>query len=125
MLSPGGPGEVWAWMPNVDALARGNLNTGRVETWQVPLTRAGRSYVSVAATASGRLFGLFPLRGKEEATEALDTRYGFFEREADSGRWRLLPRLGDLPRGAQIAGVDGEALVIWIRAERRVEWRVP
>lgn len=125
MLFAGGPGAAWAWMPNVDALARADLQTGRVETWPVPLPRAGRSFVSLAATVSGRVFGLFPLRGKEETTEALDTRYGFFEREADTGRWRLTPRLGDCPRGAQIVGADGESLVVWMRAERRVEWRQP
>jgi hypothetical protein len=125
MLTRGASSQAWVWMPNVDALARADLNTGQVETWKTPLPRAGRSYVSVGATAAGRLFGLFPLRGREEAAEALDTRYGFFERDFESGHWRLIPRLGDAPRGAQIAGVDGEALVLWLRAERRVEWRVP
>lgn len=124
-LFAGAPGAAWAWMPNVDALARADLQAGRVETWPVPLPRAGRSFVSLAATVSGRVFGLFPLRGKEETTEALDTRYGFFEREPDTGRWRLVPRLGDCPRGAQIVGADGESLVVWMRSERRVEWRRP
>jgi hypothetical protein len=110
-------------MPNVDTLARADLNLGRVETAVVPLTRAGRSFVSLTATPDGRLFGLFPLRGKEESLEALDTRYGFFERGAEDGKWHLAAGLGDVARGAQLLGSDGEALVVWLRQERRIEWR--
>lgn len=123
MLFAGARGTAWVWMPNVTALARADLDAGRVDLENVPLRRAGRSFVSLTATASGRLFGLFPLRGPEEEAEALDTRYGFFERESGTGRWRVVPRLGDAPRGAQLIGADGESLLLWLRPERRVEWR--
>lgn len=123
ILFPGSPGIAWAWMPNVNTLALADLNVGRVDLRQVPLQRAGRSFVSLAATARGRVFGLFPLRGKEEKLEALDTSYGFFEMNLENGKWLLMPRLGEVPRGAQLIGGDGEKLVLWFRPERKVQWR--
>ncbi len=122
-LFPGSGGVAWAWMPMVQTLARLEAGRGQVDLETVPLQVAGRSYVSLTATASGRVFGLFPLRGPEEETEALDTRYGFYERDQTTSRWRLEPRLGDALRGAQLVGADGESLLVWFRSERRVEWR--
>lgn len=121
LLFRGSGAGLFAWMPNVDALAEVGAEGG-VRFYRVPLVRAGRSAVSLGATESGRVFGLFPLRGAEEKQEALDTRYAFYELDRTTGKWALVAGMGDWPRGAQVIGGDGERLVVWNRMERRAVW---
>lgn len=108
-------GGLFAWLPNAATVFRLEQPEAR---WPVPLPRAGRSIITMAAASDGRLFALFPLGDEETFT----TPYTLFELVPESGKWLRVPAIPLLPRSAQLIGAGSDFAVVWNRSVRAVEW---
>lgn len=117
------PGRLAAWIPNAAAVVEFNTKTGEVTTWPVPLASQGKSQMSFAATPQGGIYALMPRRQGGEP-ERLDTPYQLMRLNRETGAWVPVPGVPTQPRGAALAGMDGNQAVIWKRSTRTLE-RLP
>ncbi|WP_321474831.1 hypothetical protein [uncultured Paludibaculum sp.] len=115
------PGHVAAWLPNAAAVIEFDTRSADVATWPVPLALQGKSQMSFTASPDGVIYGLMPQRGGGEQ-EQLDTPYRLMKLNRETGAWVIVAGLPQLPRGAVLAGMDGQQVVIWKRPTRTLEW---
>ncbi|MGJ5818255.1 hypothetical protein [Paludibaculum fermentans] len=114
-------GRVAAWVPNAAAVIEFDAKSAEVVTWPVPLAQQGKSQMSFAAAQDGAIYGLMPQRGVN-AVEQLDAPYRLMRLNRETSAWVVVPNGPELPRGAVLAGLDGQRAVIWKRSTRTVEW---
>ncbi len=109
------PGRILLILPELSLAAVVNLDNGETQWNRLPAP-AGLSGLESFAVHGDRLLALLPL--DTAAGAGLKQRYGLFELR---GAWRRAAPERDWPRGARLAGAEGEAAWIWNRLERRLE----
>lgn len=109
------PGRIRLILPELSLAADVHLDNGETQWNRLPAP-AGLSGLESFAVQGDRLLALLPLN--TAAGAGLKQRYGLFELR---GAWRRAAPERDWPRGARLAGAEGEAAWIWNRLERRIE----
>ena len=114
-----GRGMLVAWLPAGNLMATVDARRKEVERRVMPLRRSGRSMVSFALGPGGVRYALLPSGSGEET---FLTEYGLHRAAAGDSAWMPVAGLAPLPRASYLLGVDGGAIVVWVRPERRVRW---
>jgi hypothetical protein len=119
-MAAAAPGAVHVWLPSRRSLLRLHRGREKGRRWPLRLEGGGTAVTSFAVDAGGRVTALLPLRRGPERVEGLETRYGLFRLEADSGTWRRVRAGAEFPRGSTLAGAEEGAVWIWDRAARTI-----
>lgn len=118
-LMPMGRGVLLAWLPAGNMMATIDARRQEVDRRVMVLRHTGRSMVSFAVGPGGARYAMLPLGQGEET---FLTGYKVHRTGPGGSAWMPVPGGAVFPRGSYLLGVDGQALVVWVRAERRVKW---
>jgi len=118
-LLDAGRGLLLAWLPAGNLMVNIDASRGQVDRRVFSFRRAGRSTVSFAAGAAGVRYALLPAGGGEET---FLTAYRLHEAPPGDPAWKPSRGVAPFPRSSYLLGVDGGAVVVWVRPERKVRW---
>jgi hypothetical protein len=113
-------GKVTAWLPNTDGLVtwRGDA-TPAASVTTPPRSNTDKIQEDFALLHSGGLLGLFPIAA---GVDRSDRRRAFFRWEPSQSTWSSVRRLPALPLHLSLVGLDGTAVVLWDRRDRKLLW---